>query len=112
MDMVPRLALFRRNDKHSGRSTNSERHRFTATFMFSAAGDKCGVHYLFRELTGPETERTWDQLGDDIMDRVYENSSATWDETTVLSFLDAFLLPHIENFGGERKRDEKDGAFL
>ena len=34
------------------------------------------------------------------MDRVYENSSATWDETTVFSFLDAFLFPHMEKIGG------------
>ena len=79
--------------------------------MFSSAGDKCGVHYLFRELTGQETGRTWDQLGDDTMDRIYENSSATWDESTVLSFLDAFLLPHIEKFGGGENGTKRTALF-
>ena len=87
-------------EKHSGRFTNSDRVRYTATFAFASSGKKIPVHLLFRELTGPEFERTQSQFQNDEMEYVYENESATWDESTVLLFLEEMLLPYIESHGG------------
>ena len=45
------------------------------------------------------------------MDRVYEKSTATWDESTVLSFLDAFLLPQMEKLGGGENGTKRTALF-
>ena len=65
--------------------------RYTATFAFASSGKKFPVHFLFREFTGPEFERTQSQFANDEMEFVYENSTATWDESTVLLFLEEIL---------------------
>ena len=74
--------------------------RYTATFAIASSGKKIPVHLLFRELTGPEFERTQSQFQNDEMEYVYESESATWDESTVLLFLEEMLLPYIESHGG------------
>ena len=45
------------------------------------------------------------------MNRVYEKSTATWDESTVLSFLDAFLLPQMEKLGGGENGTKRTALF-
>ena len=41
--------------------------RYTATFAFASSGKKIPVHLLFRELTGPEFERTQSQFQNDLI---------------------------------------------
>ena len=85
--------------------------RYTATFAFASSGKKIPVHLLFRELTGPEFERTQSQFQNDEMEYVYENESATWDESTVLLFLEEMLLPYIESHGGGEHGTKRTALF-
>ena len=47
----------------------------------------------------------------DELEYVYENSTATWDESTVLLFLEELLLPYIESHGGGENGTKRTALF-